>query len=255
MMVYLHRGKEMVDYLLGGIDFSNIMVLDAATGAGNITLKLARKMAEANGKGKITSVDIDPETFQDVKKKLGELARFVEFVKADLTSMPQIESESFSLVVCTATLCALNDKPLKVLRGLREFHRVLKKEGRLIISEEYPLPKATKPEEEVQVMRWQFYKSVAELVDGEHWAEIYPENLEYAASLIGFENIEWRRFEGDPLRKEAMDEWKEVMPEMVNQIKDKRTQKAFQDLIPKIYKKFEEEGGTYPPSYIMKMIK
>lgn len=67
--------------------------------------------------------------------------------------MPQIESESFDLVVCTATLCALNDRPLKALRGLAEFYRVLKKEGRLIISDEYPLPKATKPEEEVQVMR------------------------------------------------------------------------------------------------------
>ncbi len=62
----------MVDYLLEGIEFSDITVLDAATGAGNTTLKLARKMAEADGKGKIISVDIDAETFPDVKKKLGE---------------------------------------------------------------------------------------------------------------------------------------------------------------------------------------
>ena len=131
----------MVDYLLEGIDFSDITVLDAATGAGNTTLKLARKMAEADGKGKIISVDINPATsptFQDVKEKLGELERFVEFVQADLTCMPQIKSESFDLVVCTATLCALNDRPLKALRGLKEFYRVLKKGGRLVISEEYP---------------------------------------------------------------------------------------------------------------------
>jgi len=121
--------KKMTDYMLDGVDFSNITVLDAATGAGNTTLKLARKMAEANGKGKIVSVDIDHETFPDVKKKLGELARFVEFVQADLTCMPQIESESFDLVVCTATLCVLNDRPLKVLRGLTEFYRVLKKDA------------------------------------------------------------------------------------------------------------------------------
>ena len=246
----------MVDYLFEGIDFSDITVLDAATGAGNTTLNLARKMAEAGGRGKIISVDIDPETFQDVKKKLGELARFVEFVEADLTCMPQIESESFDLVVCTATLCALNDRPLKVLRGLTEFYRVLKKGGRLIISEEYPLPKATKPEEEeVQVMRWQMYKSVAELVDGEHWTEIYPEELEFAAKLVGFKDIEWRRFEGGPLRKVTMEEWREVMPLLVNKIEDEQTREAFLALVSKIYKKFEEQGGNYPPSYTMKMRK
>ena len=245
----------MTDYMLEGVNFSSITVLDAATGAGNTTLKLATKMAEANGKGKIVSVDIDHETFPDVKKKLRELARFVEFVQADLTCMPQIESESFDLVVCTATLCALNDRPLKVLRGLSEFHRVLKKGGQLIIAEEYPLPRTTKPEEEVQVMRWQLYKSVAELMDGEHWAEIYPEDLESALKLVGFKDIEWRRFEGEPLREVAMEEWKEVMPPMVNQIKDEQTRKAFLDLIPKIFKRFEEQGGIYPPSYIMKMRK
>lgn len=117
--------------------------MDAGTGAGNATLMLARKIAEAGGKGKVVSVDIDPETFLDVKKRLGELARFVEFIEADLTHMPQFEGETFDLVVCTATLCALNDRPLKALRGLTAFHRVLKKGGRLIISEECPLPRAS----------------------------------------------------------------------------------------------------------------
>lgn len=60
----------MSDYLFDGIDFSDIAILDAGTGAGNITLKLARKLAEAGARNKIISVDIDPKTFQDVKKKL-----------------------------------------------------------------------------------------------------------------------------------------------------------------------------------------
>jgi ubiquinone/menaquinone biosynthesis C-methylase UbiE len=245
----------MTDYLLGGIDFSNINVLDAATGAGNTTLKLATKMAEANGKGKIVSIDIDPETFEKAKKKLGELVGFVKFIEADLTHMPKIKSESFDLVVCTATLCALNDRPLRAMRGLSEFHRVLKKGGRLIIAEEYPLPKAIKPEEEVQVMHWQLYKSVAELVNGDHWTEIYPEDLEFAVKLVGFKEIEWRRFEGEPLRKATMEEWEEVMPSMVNQIWDKQTRRVFLNWVSKIYRRFREEGGIGPPSYIMKMRK
>jgi len=35
---------------------------------------LVRRIAEADGKGKVTIVDIDPETFPDVRAKLGELA-------------------------------------------------------------------------------------------------------------------------------------------------------------------------------------
>jgi len=50
--------------------------------------------------------------------------------------------------ICAATIRALNDRPLKVLRGLKEFYRVLKKRGELVISDEYPLPKATRTEEE-----------------------------------------------------------------------------------------------------------
>jgi len=243
------------DYLLGGIDFSDITVMDAGTGAGNTTLELARRLEEAGGRGKIVSIDIDPETFLDVKTKLGELARFVEFVEADLTRMPHVESESFDIVVCAATLCALNDRPLKALRGLTEFHRVLKEDGWFTIADEYPLPKATKPKEEVQVMRWQLYKAVAELVDGEHYTEIYPEELEFAASLIGFRDIEWRRFEGGHIQEVTMEEWREVMPPMINQIKDEQIREAFLASIPKIYRKFEDQGGHYPPSYIMKMRK
>jgi ubiquinone/menaquinone biosynthesis C-methylase UbiE len=57
-------------YLTDGIDFSDVTVLDAATGAGGATLMLARKIAEAGGNGKVISVDIDPNTFPDVRAKL-----------------------------------------------------------------------------------------------------------------------------------------------------------------------------------------
>jgi len=245
----------MSEYLLEGIDFSNIRIMDAGTGAGRTTLLLASRLEEARSKGKIVSVDIDPDTFSYVRGKLGALARFVNFTKADLNHMPQIRDESFDLVVCAATLCALNYRQLGALRGLTEFRRVLRKGGRLLISEEFPLPKATQPEEEVQVMHWQMYKSVAELVEGEHWTEIYPEELKFAASLIGFRDIEWRRFRGEPLRKETMEEWKEVMPTMVNKMEDEAMRRACSVLIREIYRKFEERGGMGSPCYVMKMTK
>ena len=246
---------EWTRYLLDGIDFSDVTVMDAGTGTGRTTSLLAGKVAEAGGKGRILSVDIDPETFPEAKRMLGEHARFVEFVEADLTCMPQIGSESFDLIVCSATLCALNDRPLKALKGLAEFHRVLKKGGWLIIADDCPLPKAATPEQEVQVMRWQMYKAVAELTGEGHYTEIYPEELEFAASLVGFRDIEWRRFVGRPLQQNTMEEWRGVMPSMVNEIGDEQTREAFLALISKIYKKYQKEGGRDASSYIMKMRK
>ena len=99
-------------------------------------------------------------------------------------------------------------------------------------------------------MHWQLYKSVSELISGNTWREIYPEELEFAAKLVGFMDIEWRRFEGGPLRKVTMEEWREVMLPLVNKIEDKETGKAFLAMILKIHRKFEEQGGNYPPSLL-----
>jgi len=242
------------DFMLRGINLGGLLVMDAGTGAANTTLWLAKKLKEADG-GRIISIDRDPETFPDAKRKLGELAKLVEFIEADLTRMPQIESESVDLIVCHATICAVNNRPLKALKALSEFYRTLKKGGWLIIDDEYPLPKASKPEEEVQVTRWQTYKSIAELVEGEHYTEIYPEELEFAAKLVGFKDIELKKFEGGPLSEEAMNEWREEMSEMINKIGDEYLKVAFQKATERIWKTYKEQGGNFPSYYVMRMKK
>lgn len=239
------------DFMLKGIDLRGLVIMDAGTGAANTTCWLANKVKEA-GSGRIISIDNDPETFPDAKRKLGELAGLVEFVKADLTNMPQIESESIDLIVCHATMCAVNDRPLKAVKALSEFYRTLKKNGWLIIDDEYPLPKASKPEEETQVKRWQTYKAIAELVDGEHYTEIYPEELEFAVKLVGFKDIELQRFEGGPLSNEVMEEWKEVMPELVNKIGDEDLKAAFEKAIGKIWQQYKSQGGIFPDYYVIR---
>jgi len=239
------------DFMLKGIDLRGLVVMDAGTGAANTTCWLANKLKET-GSGRIISIDNDPETFPDAERKLGELAGLVKFVKADLTNMPQIESESIDLIVCHATMCAVNDRPLKAVKALSEFYRTLKKDGWLIIDDEYPLPKASKPEEEVQVGRWQTYKAIAELVDGEHYTEIYPEELEFAVKLVGFKDIELQKFEDGPLSSEVMEEWKEEMPQLINKIRDDDLKAAFKKAIERIWQKYANQGGIFPDYYVMR---
>jgi len=237
--------------MLKGIDLHGLVIMDAGTGAANTTCWLANKVKET-GSGRIISIDNDPETFAEAKRKLGELAGLVEFVKADLTNMPQIESKSVDLILCHATMCAVNDRPLRAVRALSEFYRTLKKNGWLIIDDEYPLPKASKPEEEVQVKRWQTYKSIAELVEGEHYTEIYPEELEFAVKLVGFRDIELQRFEGGPLLNEVMEEWKGVMPELVKKIGDEDLKVAFEKAVKKIWQEYKSQGGIFPDYYVIR---
>ncbi len=242
------------DFMLKGINLGSLVIMDAGTGAANTTFWLASKLKEAGG-GRIISIDNDPETFSDAERKLGKLTELVEFVKADLTDMPQIKSESIDLIVCHATICAVNNRPLKAVKALSEFYRVLKKGDWLIIDDEYPMPKASKPEEEVQAKRWQTYKSVAELVSGEHYTEIYPEELEFSAKLVGFKDIELQKFEGDPLSEEAMNEWREEMPKIIDKIDDENLKVAFQKAIEGIWKIYKEQGGIFPSYYVMRMKK
>jgi len=239
------------DFMLKGINLRSLVIMDAATGAAHTTCWLAKKLKEA-GSGRIISVDNDPETFPDAKRKLSKLAEWVKFVNADLTNMPQIESESIDLIVCHATMCAVNDRPLKAVKALSEFYRTLKKDGWLIIDDEYPLPKASKPEEEAQVGRWQTYKAIAELVDGEHYTEIYPEELEFAVKLVGFRDIELQRFEDGRLSNEVMEEWKEIMPELINKIADEDLKVAFRKAIERIWQKYKTQGGIFPDYYVMR---
>lgn len=237
--------------MLKGIDLCGLVVMDAGTGAANTTLWLAKKLKEAGG-GRIISIDSDPEVFSDAKRSLGELAKLVEFVEADLACMPQVKSESVDLIVCHATICAVNDRPLRAVKALSEFHRTLNKGGWLIIDDEFPLPKASNSEQEIQVRRWQLYKAVAELVGGGHYTEIFPEELEFAAKLVGFRDIEWKRFEGPQLSEEAMNEWREEMPEMINGIDDKDLKEAFEKAVERIWEKYVSQGGVFPPYYVMR---
>ncbi len=242
-------------YLVEGLNFSRAVVMDAGTGAGNTTILLARKVAQAGGRGRVVSIDTDPSAFAKARRRLGDLEPFVQFVQADLTDMPQIGSESFNIVVCTGALCATNDRPLRALKALGEFHRVLKDGGRLVIGEEYPLPKPTRPEEDVQALRWNLYKAVSELTGRGHYTEIYPEELEFACALVGFRQIEWRRFDGGPIPMATMEEWRQVMTSLSNQIEDGRTREAILKLVSSTHSRYLKSGGRCPPTYVMKMKK
>ena len=73
--------------------------------------------------------------------------------------------------------------------------------------------------------------------------------------LVGFKDIELEKFEGSSLSKDAMNEWREMMPKIINKVEDKDRKIAFQKATKKIWETYEKQGGVFSSYYVMRMRK
>jgi SAM-dependent methyltransferase len=107
-------------------DLAGKRVLDVGTGSGLTVLSLARQGAHALG------VDISEHAIEAARAHVQalneEAARRCSFQVMDATRL-DLADDSFDVVACIKTLWCFPD----VVAVLREFHRVLRKGGRLVI--------------------------------------------------------------------------------------------------------------------------
>ena len=108
-------------------DVSGLDVLDAACGTGRYALLLAEAGA------RVAAVDSSPEMLQHARRKAAERGSAIDFREGDLTALPYPD-EAFDLVVCALSLCHLTD----LNPAAREFARVLRPGGRVIVSDFHP---------------------------------------------------------------------------------------------------------------------
>jgi len=102
----------------------NKTVLEVGCGAGIISLELAKTAK------KVVGIDVT-ETGLDFGRKLASALNYshVEFKKGDAEHL-EFEDESFDVIVCSEVLEHLLDPS----KAVSEFHRVLKRDGTLIIT-------------------------------------------------------------------------------------------------------------------------
>jgi len=127
----VHTTLSFEEYFWKDVNLDGKVVLDAGTGFGLTTLEIAKRMIVQRRKGKIVSVDIDPNCFELARKLLAKhkLEHLVNFVQADLSNMPQIETESIDIIMSTRTISDINRYPCRLIRAVSEFYRVLKSGG------------------------------------------------------------------------------------------------------------------------------
>lgn len=239
-----------VEYLFHEISFEGKLILDAGTGPGQTTGRLVDRAIEAGKSSRIISVDNRQEPLDKVREELGDKARLVHFLRADLADMPQVESSSVDIVACTDVLCVAEGHPLLSVRILSEFRRVLKPGGELIIGEQLPMPKAKVPKEQVWARRWQIHKAMKHLMEQRHLEEIRPEDLEFCLAILGFDSIRWAIFEGKDFGDSV--EWGLRRPlAAAKKLGDELLQEAFTRQIDELREIFAQHGGRSLPYYVM----
>lgn len=78
----------------------------------------------------ITAIDFSPKMVERAKEKIGGYNGKLDVVEADVMRL-DFHDESFDTVVTSCTFCSVPD-PVK---GLKEIHRVLRNDGRLLMFE------------------------------------------------------------------------------------------------------------------------
>ncbi|MGB9779155.1 MAG: class I SAM-dependent methyltransferase [Methanothermobacter tenebrarum] len=242
------------------------VVLDAGTGFGVTTCDIARRMCQQKSKGKIISVDINPEAFNYARKMLQTqkwisllklktpkyLLGLVEFVKADLSNMPGIKSESVDVIISTRTLADINSSPCRLTRAITEFYRILKPDGQIVLSDECPTLTPANQEEEVAVKRWQIIKALSHLIGRLHANEISPEDVESIMHFVGFQECRYAIFEGERIPQRRIEYFAEKAKELASKLENPKLKDAFMDEIERVKEMFSKQGGKFPQQYIIK---
>lgn len=114
------KGERIISY------FEGKKVLDAGTGCGWLSRMALDK------KYNVSSIDLSEKVIK-LEKEFAKLSGFpkLKIQKASILKLP-FRDESFDTVLCSEVLEHIN--PKNVSDALKEFHRVLKKEGVLIIT-------------------------------------------------------------------------------------------------------------------------
>ncbi len=220
---------------LKGLDLEGKKVLDAGTGACGMTKYLENWGAE------VISVDVNKEWQQDCRKE----TKNSQFLTADLSNLSCIDDESFDYVVCNFLVSALSQtKSLFISPVLREFKRVLKTDGMLVIIDYYPFDeeRCPVPCDEIQVDLWRLENSLSELLGKGHLVEYSPETLSDELLSIGFKETDNSiLLEEVPWPLDLFKEHEESILEDINKIEEDYLKNAFKERLKELMDKAEEK--------------
>lgn len=242
-------------FLWEGINLHEKKVLEGGTSWGNTTKLIANKVVENNWSTELISVDIDDSHFNRIEEDIKGCFKNLTLRKGDLSDLHFIESDSIDIIICNYTLSSVEQFPLRVMRALKEFYRVLKTDGQLLITEEIPIWAVDTRGYTYWSKRLRIIKSISILKAMATFNEIHPNDLEAALEIIGFKDIYWREFDEKINAERAvkfLDKRKQTLIKGSNDLENKHLNDGFVELTEALVKEFEKTKEFLAPAYILK---
>ena len=245
-------------FLWEDINLNEKTVLEGGTSWGNTTSIIAEKVKANNWKTKLISVDIDDSHFDEIQGRLAGYFEEFSLRKGDLSDLHFIPSDSMDIVICNYTLSSVNQFPLRAVKALQEFYRVLKPGGSLIITEEMPIWSVDNEAYEYWSKRSRIIKSISVLKAMAHFNEMHPQDLEESLKLVGFRNIKKHEFNekiNSEMATKFLDKRKQTLIKGLNDLENENLTKGYVELTEKLVQEFENKKEFLAPAYILKAVK
>ena len=251
--------RTLADFLFRDLPLDGKVILDAAVGAGGNTRRWAERIHVLGSGARIVGVDLvlPKEAQSALFDRLGELSRYVSLRETDIRDLSFLEDDSIDIVTCDQTLIFLETTPLRSLKALSEFRRVLRPDGWLFLTSETPVEFS--PETEGQWRRWNLSKAIRAL-QGETWAsEPRLEETKEALRLLGFEIVDEMVIppERDTRFVPCIDEWREVMSSLIEELSwGARLRDCLREQCDLTYEKIRRDGYlSTPPSFALRCLR
>jgi len=197
----------------------------------------------------VVSIDIRG----DWQKECREIASQSEFITGDLTNMSFLKDESFEYVVCNFVISALSqNKNLFITSALREFYRVVKKQGMLVIIDYYPFEAELCPGpcDNLQIELWRLENTVSEMLGKGHLEEFSPAVIEKELKCIGFSETDTSiLMEEVPWPIDLFKEHEETIKQNIGYVEEEYLKNAFRkklnDIMDKVEESVVKSGSIY----------
>jgi len=220
---------------LKGLDLEGKLVLDAGTGAGNMTRFLE------NWGAKVISIDLNQRWQFDCKTSVQK----TQFITGDLSDMAFLKNDCFDYVICNFVVSALSEtKNLLLTSVLREFYRVLKEDGMLVIIDYHPFRPDDTPSSlhDVQTQLWRMENAISELLGEGHLEEIHPEILAKELRSIGFKDTDFSiLMEEVPWPIDLLKEHESLIIKDIEELDDQDLEESFKKKLKRLMGRAESE--------------
>ncbi|MEF8835549.1 MAG: class I SAM-dependent methyltransferase [Candidatus Thermoplasmatota archaeon] len=213
---------------LKNLDLRGEKVLDAGTGACGMTKRLEKENVN------VVSVDVERKRLKECRSQ----TKSTQFIQADLSDLDFMATSSFDKIICNFLVSALSESRDMIISSvLREFYRVLKDDGMLIIIDYYPFEDESCPcpLDDIQVELWRLENAVAELLGEGHLQEYSPEVLLKELKALGFQESNVSTLlEEVPWPVDLLREHEELLRENLERVDDEKLRLPLERKLEKI---------------------